>query len=212
MATTVDEWFLIRHGLSGASSRRQRPETGLGPDGRWQARQAAEHKLSQHRINHLFASPLARATETANIIGKILRLPPVILRDLREMERPISIYGARHSASHNLKYKNAWKTALDDLNLNWKHEGEGESMGELLLRVDNLHRQLSHKYPGEKIAIVGHAVQLAFFQARITLGDEATPVDVVQLAKRCFLRHGGLAHLRFEEGRWNLVHFDRSSK
>ncbi|KKT49607.1 MAG: Phosphoglycerate mutase family protein [Candidatus Collierbacteria bacterium GW2011_GWC2_44_18] len=208
--TKEAEWFLFRHGLGSASSRRQRLETQLGPQGRWQAYQGAQHKLSGHGIDRIFTSPLARAEETAGIIGEILGISPIIKQDLREMERPANIYGARHLSQHNLAYKEAWKAAFAKGDLDWKHEGQGESLRELIIRVDRLDRQMSNAYPGEKIVFVGHAIHLALFGAHKTLGKNTTPETIVELARDRFLKHGGLAHLRFEEGRWNLIHFDRS--
>jgi serine/threonine-protein phosphatase PGAM5 len=81
---------LVRHGVYDEDDARD-PEVGkaLIPLGREQARLTGERLAAwpQH-IDVLRASTMTRARETAEIIGKELKMAPVPDRDLRECEPP----------------------------------------------------------------------------------------------------------------------------
>lgn len=82
----MTELILVRHGETdwNAEGRLQghtdRPLSGYG---REQARQLAD-ELSGEELDAIYASDLARARETAEIVGERLHLPVVLDPDLRE--------------------------------------------------------------------------------------------------------------------------------
>ena len=84
---TVTRLFLVRHGATAATEEdRFSASTGaeLSEEGRWQAARLGE-RLSPQNIAAVYASPLARALETARIIAGHCRLEPVTRDGLREI-------------------------------------------------------------------------------------------------------------------------------
>jgi broad specificity phosphatase PhoE len=84
----VTTLFLVRHGETdwNADGRLQgQTDRPLSDFGRRQARQLAEG-LADERLQAIYASDLARARETAEIVAERLRLPVVLDPDLREKD------------------------------------------------------------------------------------------------------------------------------
>jgi probable phosphoglycerate mutase len=84
----VTTLLLVRHGETdwNAEGRLQgQTDRPLTDYGRRQARQLAE-ELADEELDAIYASDLARARETAEIVGERLRLPVVLDPDLREKD------------------------------------------------------------------------------------------------------------------------------
>src|SRR5579884_1391455 len=82
----MTDLLLVRHGETdwNAEGRLQgHTDRPLSDFGRRQAKELAE-RLSGERVDAIYASDLARARETAEIVGERLGLPVVIDPDLRE--------------------------------------------------------------------------------------------------------------------------------
>src|SRR2546421_2092518 len=80
--------LLVRHGETdwNADGRLQgHTDRPLSDFGRRQARQLAE-ELANESLEAIYASDLARARETAEIVGKRLGLPVVLEPELREKD------------------------------------------------------------------------------------------------------------------------------
>ena len=80
--------LLVRHGESAGNLTRQLqgPEDPLTEHGRRQAREIAAHLAGRGDVIALYASPLARALETARIIGAAVGLAPVPRAGLVEID------------------------------------------------------------------------------------------------------------------------------
>ena len=210
LTAQITDLFLLRHGVdSTASYRRHRLEAELSSHGRYQAYHQAR-KLNDLGVNVLLSSPLARAENTAKVISKDIKLPFIVVNDLREIDLPEDVYGAKRNGPENLRYKKAWIDALSAHDGSWKLDDQGESTVELLVREDKVIQMILERYRGQKVAIVSHGVFLAFFMSRLFLGKQASISAVFDLARSHYLRHGGIAHIRGHEGAWQLIHFDRS--
>jgi probable phosphoglycerate mutase len=84
----MTELLLVRHGETdwNAAGRLQgHTDRPLSDYGREQARRLAD-ELAGEEIDAIYASDLARARETAEIVGERLRLPVGLDRDLREKD------------------------------------------------------------------------------------------------------------------------------
>jgi broad specificity phosphatase PhoE len=84
----VTRLLLVRHGETdwNADGRLQgQTDRPLSEFGRRQARQLAE-ELAEEDLDAIYASDLARARETAEIVGERLGLPVVLDADLREKD------------------------------------------------------------------------------------------------------------------------------
>ena len=80
-------WYFVRHGEIDSNLRKiyagQSPER-LTEKGRRQAREMAE-KLMNPGIDEIYCSPVARAVETAEIIGAILGKKPILAEAFKEL-------------------------------------------------------------------------------------------------------------------------------
>jgi len=84
----VTELLLVRHGETdwNAAGRLQgHTDRPLSDHGREQARRLAD-ELAGEDLEAIYASDLARARETAEIVGERLQLPVVLDPDLREKD------------------------------------------------------------------------------------------------------------------------------
>ena len=81
-------FHLLRHGehaVQGRICAGRMPGVFLSERGRAEA-EAAARRLTEHGIAAIYASPLERARETADIVGRRLSLPVTILDDLAELD------------------------------------------------------------------------------------------------------------------------------
>lgn len=79
--------LLIRHGqtLGNINNHLQGDDDPLTDLGRAQARVTGRWLAANERITHLYSSPLARAFETASIIGRAIRHEPMVEPGLAEL-------------------------------------------------------------------------------------------------------------------------------
>ncbi|MGC4190997.1 MAG: histidine phosphatase family protein [Thermomicrobiales bacterium] len=84
--------LLIRHGqsLGNIEGRIQDAVDPLTDLGRVQARALATALADRNDITHLYASPLARAQETAEIVGAAIGITPVLVPGLAEIDAGIA--------------------------------------------------------------------------------------------------------------------------
>ena len=93
------EFYLIRHGQSvnNASPDALEPDPALTKLGREQANHVG-NALKEKGIRRLYCSPMLRALQTAEIIGRVLSLPPHVYVGLHEWdgiwEASVGRYGA----------------------------------------------------------------------------------------------------------------------
>jgi probable phosphoglycerate mutase len=130
--------LLVRHGETdwNAAGRLQgHTDRPLNDFGRTQARRLAE-QLADDGIAAIYASDLARARETAEIVGERLGLPVAIDPDLREKD-----WGT-------------WEGLTPDERLNV--EFEGETTAEHRERVLGAARRIAERHPGARIVVVTH--------------------------------------------------------
>lgn len=81
-------FHLVRHGehmLQGRLAAGRTPGIGLSPQGRGEAA-AVALRLAGEKIDAIYASPLDRTRETAEIIARRLDLPVVVREDLIEID------------------------------------------------------------------------------------------------------------------------------
>ena len=83
----VTRLFLVRHGATAATAEDRfsgSTNAELSEEGRWQAARLGE-RLSRQNITAVYASPQARAFDTARIIAGHCRLQPITRDALREI-------------------------------------------------------------------------------------------------------------------------------
>ncbi len=171
--------YLVRHGENTANLTKEfsyrQVDYSLTAKGVLQAQQTAAYFTDKH-IHEIYASPLKRAVETADVLARVLQVPVVVLEHFREVNvgalegQPV---GEEHWGLYHRIF-DAWfagqgATAFPG----------GESYDTLWDRMrTGLQRVLAHK-AGQNIIIVGHG---GLFTA--TLKDVCPGSDVEWLRQR----------------------------
>jgi len=176
--------YLVRHGENAANLTKEfsyrHVDYSLTPKGVLQAQQTAAYFTDKH-IHDIYASPLKRAVETAEIIATAITANVVILEHFREVNvgalegQPVS---TENWALYHGMFDD-WFAGKSDTTF-----PGGESYGMLWERMHaGLQRILAQK-EGRNIIIVGHG---GIFTA--TLKDLCPGIDVEKL--RCRPNHNG---------------------
>ncbi len=142
--------ILVRHGETdwNAAGRLQgHTNRPLNEYGRTQSKRLAE-QLAGDGIAAIYASDLARALETAEIIGERLGLPVAVDPDLRE------------------KNWGTWEGLTSEERL--QVEFEGETTEEHRERVLGAVRRIAERHPGRRIVVVTHGGSMRRIQAAVT--------------------------------------------
>jgi broad specificity phosphatase PhoE len=149
----VTTLYLARHGESdwNAANRFQghsdRPLTGLG---RRQAEALAENLESQAALTAIYSSPLARAFETASIVGARLGLQPTPVDDLREVD--VGGWSGLSRGEVEATYPDAFRRWLDG-GEGWE---DGETYADMAARVLDAVRRIAGKHADEEVLVVSH--------------------------------------------------------
>ena len=138
--------LLARHGETDWNLERRvqgHSDRPLNETGRAQARALAD-ELDGATIDAVYSSDLARALETAEIVGRRLGLPVSALPELRE------------------KHFGTWEGLTDEEVLNrFPHAregpwGDGESSDDMAGRVLDALRRIASAHPGGQVLVVAH--------------------------------------------------------
>jgi probable phosphoglycerate mutase len=149
----VTTLYLARHGESdwNAANRFQghsdRPLTELG---RRQA-EALAGKLESHAaLTAIYSSPLARAYETASIVGARLGLQPTPVDDLREVD--VGGWSGLSRSEVEARYPDAFRRWLDG-GEGWE---DGETYADMAARVLDALRRIAGSHADEDVLVVSH--------------------------------------------------------
>lgn len=161
-------WYFVRHGEIAANLRKiyagRSPER-LTEKGRRQAREIAE-KLMNLGIDEIYCSPVARAMETAEIIGAILDKGPILAEAFKELA--LGPWEGKSETEVQRDFPaewQLWNTRPAELVL----EGR-ETLGELLQRVLRGLESIQAQNGCRSVLVVTHVaiirVLLLHWQAR----------------------------------------------
>lgn len=168
--------LLIRHGQSQANIDHiiQNDDDPLTDLGRRQADVLGQHLSATREITHLYSSPLARARETAEIIGRHIGLGPAFEPGLAEINAGKAA-GMTWDAWTEAFPELAAKLRTEARTLHDRWEG-GESGHEFVARVYAAYDRIVGQHLGtdDVIAVVSHGGALAWIASRVH-GD---PEDV----------------------------------
>lgn len=115
-------------------------------------------RLKNRNINLIFASPVLRTKETAEIVGEGLGIKPKFDKRLREIG-----FGTFNSRPAD-EFINHFK------NLKERIKGKtprGENYTEVLKRVYDFLKEINAKYKGKNILIISHQAPLLLLRAKI---------------------------------------------
>jgi broad specificity phosphatase PhoE len=176
--------LLVRHGqsLANIEARIQGDDDPLTDAGRAQAEAAGAYLRQRHAITHLYASPLARAKETAEIIGRHVGIAPVFERGLAEINAGTAVgllwdeWTERYPEAAS-RLRSEQRTLAD------RWEG-GESGQEFIDRVFTAYDHIvtQHRTTDDVVAVVSHGGPLSWISARVH-GD---PLEQWPVARSIF--------------------------
>ncbi len=171
--------YLVRHGENPANLNNEFSyklvDYSLTPKGRLQAQQTAAY-FREKNIHAIYASPLKRTRETAEIIAETLGLTVTIVEEFREVNvgalerQPPSI---EHWELHD-RIVAEWFFGRREVTF-----PEGENYLMLLQRIRTGFSQILQNKSGKNMIVVGHA---GIFT--IPLRDICVNVDVEEITQR----------------------------
>lgn len=160
MIRQLTSFVLVRHGHTtangGPAGMRMSgwTDTPLSEAGRREARRVASRLHAEPPFAALYASPLARALQTAEPIGAALRLRPRIEPGLREIFCG-AVDGDRVEEVR-ARHPEAWRRNAEELDEDFRWP-QGESYREFRARCLRTLRALAARHPGERVLVVSHA-------------------------------------------------------
>jgi len=163
--SAVTSLVLVRHGETpGNRDRRfQTYDTPLSEVGRVQAGRVAARLIGGPGIDALYASDLARAVETASLIGARVGLAPVLLATLRELD--VGDWKGRLHADAEAEYPGGWKGWIADGGAARLPGPEGECLDDLVVRAIACLETIMARHRGERVALVSHGLTLGVILA-----------------------------------------------
>lgn len=186
---TQTNLYLIRHGQT-ATNRAQiiqgwdrEPLNALG------RRQAAATgaRLAGAGIAAIYASPLERARETAQIIGLALGLAPAMIDELREMDT--GRVSGLHGTQFMLRYPRLWWAWVrDDARLTFPG---GDRLADFYQRAAATITGLVQRHQGSSLAVVAHGGTIAGYLSLLLSGRGSNRVALR-------LRNCAICHLAWQ--------------
>jgi broad specificity phosphatase PhoE len=183
--------YLVRHGQTATNQARLIQgwnSEPLNARGRWQAERAGE-RLASAGLVALYASPLRRAAETAEIIGRAVGLDAISVADLREMNTGKA--SGLNSAQFIVRHPRLWWAWLrDDSELSFPG---GDTLSLFYDRAARAINELVAQHRGQTIAVVSHGGAIAGYLSLLLKGRGS---NRIALQPPIMLTFNDTAHLR----------------
>jgi broad specificity phosphatase PhoE len=185
---------LVRHGETAWNMEGRwqgQADVLLSDRGRTQARLLAARLVAEGlKADHLYASDLQRAWETALLIAPALRLPVQPLPALREVH--VGAWSGLTEAEVQARYGEHF---LVDVQRGGKRGDHGESDHEFNTRIVPALRALAEKHAGERLIVVTHGAVIRVAVEQLIASARGQHV---------FIRNTSLTTLSFDGHGWHL--------
>ncbi len=184
-----NKYFILRHGeaLSNVkeivSSWPEKFKNQLTKNGVLQIKSAAD-ELREKNIDLIFASPLLRTKQTAEIISKQLKIRVRFDKRLKEIAFGIFSGGPAKS------FVNFFENRLERIK---KGAPKGESYTDVSKRMILFFKETNNKYKGKNILIISHQAPLFLLEGYI-MGLSTTEI-IKKFPKERMLRKGQIKEL-----------------
>ena len=179
-----NKYYILRHGEAKSNAKgivSCLPEKFKNPLTRKGASQikSAVDKLINKNINLIFASPLLRTTQTAEIVGKALKIK--IKSDKRLREINLGIFEGKSRE----KFFDIFPKFSEALFYNKPRCGE--SWTDCRKRLENLLKEIDKKYKNKNILIISHGDPLWLLEGLV---KGINNKDLIAKKKKLFLKTG----------------------
>jgi broad specificity phosphatase PhoE len=203
MPETKKKIYFVRHGESkqNVTDTFQDDEIELSEKGLKQAEFLA-HRLSKLGIGIIFGSPIKRAHQTAEIIGKQLGKEVVYDNLFIEIRRPSVIRGKGFEDKEaSAIWEDVWSHRLDS---NYKHSDE-ENFTDRKARAKRVTEKLL-ECKEDYILVVAHGGIIRSIVAYMLLGDSMTAEEYFKFIAFMQMSNTGISMVKFpsHEGLWQL--------
>jgi broad specificity phosphatase PhoE len=158
-----NKYYILRHGQAISnvknivSSWPEKFKNSLTKEGKEAIKQVAIN-LKNKNIDLIFSSDLLRTEQTAEIVGKVLKVKPKFDKRLREIN-----FGVLNSKSAE-EFTGYFKGLSE--RIKGKVEG-GENYTEVSERVYEFLKEINKKYKSKNILIVSHQAPLLLLRAKV---------------------------------------------
>jgi broad specificity phosphatase PhoE len=181
-----NKYFIMRHGQALSNVKAvcscwpEKFDNQLTEWGRKMVEESAE-KLKNNfggkgqHIDFIFASPLLRTQQTAEIAGKILKIKPKTDKRLREIG--FGIFNSRPLES-------MWKYFKSEEERIRQRPPKGETYPEILERMFGFLKDTNKKYKGKNILIISHEGPLFLLQGKVMGFSLKETIKAFPLEKR----------------------------
>lgn len=200
--------FFVRHGETewNRIGRWQgHADIPLADEGRQQAAVLAEHFVSKHQqFDHIYASDLGRALETAQIIGIKLHMPVHPVIELRELH--LGGWSGLTSTEIRERYASDWDAF--ERGIDFQRGEHGESLADIRTRVADVIERLVSDHPDQRLLIVTHGgtirAAIHYVQQRtgafeeVFIGNTSVTEIAVQDDQYTIIRANDQSHLDIE--------------
>jgi broad specificity phosphatase PhoE len=197
--------YLVRHGRSTArdSDKRQSPDSPLGEEGLKQAKALAK-RMAKEKIDVVISSKWDRAFQTAEIVSKKIGIKLETIEGVHEKEQNPNLYGADLASEVHQRYMDEVKKFGGDLD--WKFDGQGESLRDLLKRAEKFKNHLISKHRRESVLVIGHGLFIRAFVILALLGDKYDDKTFYRVFTSLSCANTGISLLEFlpEKKHWEL--------
>lgn len=204
--------FLIRHGKTDVhlENKRQSPGTPLGEYGRRQA-QALAAKLNLSQIDHLYSSDWPRAKETAELLARSTKKEIKIHPLVHEINKNPVLNDIDEDSDLNRRFVK--ESHENKENPDWKFDGQGESLGDVIERAKKVIRFLETEHEDDTVAIVSHGIFIMVMTSLILLGIDADHKAVRKLSWGLKIHNTGVSSFKFDPKtkHWTMICFNDHS-
>ncbi len=189
--------FFVRHGETewNRIGRWQgHADIPLTAQGREQAVLLAERFAAEGQtFDHIYASDLGRAFDTAQIIASALGMPVHPLIELREMH--LGNWSGLTSTEIKARYADDWDAF--ERGIDFRRGAHGETIAEIRERVAALIEKLVVEHPAQQLLIVSHGgtIRTAMQYVQQQTGDST---DI-------FIGNTSVTEIRVENGHYTIV-------
>lgn len=194
--------YLVRHGESvmGAQKRHQTLDAALSEQGIKQARLLAQ-RFEKIPIDIVYASPLPRAHQTAEVINTKIGKPIIVNELFHEIKRPSVVLGTPYHDPDILRIKTLQKEHIHDQS--WHHSDE-ENFYDFRDRLSKAIKVLEQEHH-EHILVVSHEVVLKVLTMLMTFGVEADHTTYQTFYEHFKMSHTGITLLDQGQHGWRLL-------
>lgn len=196
MINTKKTVYFVRHGQSehNVAPVFQAEDSPLSSDGNKQANLVAE-RASRLNFETIIASPLPRASETAQAISKKTKKKIVFSDLFVERTKPKSINGKPYTDEIANKTWRQWEKSMVTAGMRVE---DGENYDDIIVRAKKALDYLLER-PEKSILVVTHGYFLRTIVARVLLAESLNPAAFKNFHRAASIENTGITVLQYRD-------------